>query len=89
MICIIVILQTLITRLEDMLMARKETSDAQKKAMKKYDDKFDTMTIRFPKGTIELLHEHGVESINAYVNKLIEAEMLKNNTDPDGKKDQE
>ena len=89
MICIIVILQTLITRLEDMLMAKKETSDAQKKAMKKYDDKFDTMTIRFPKGTIELLREHGVESINAYVNKLIEAEMLKNNTDPDGKKDQE
>ena len=39
--------------------------------------------------TPELLHEHGVESINAYVNKLIEAEMLKNNTDPDGKKDQE
>ena len=35
------------------------------------------MTIRFPKGTIELLHEHGVESINAYVNKLIEAEILK------------
>lgn len=58
-------------------MAKKETSDAQKKAMKKYEDKFDTISIRFPKGTIELLHEHGVESINAYVNKLIEAEILK------------
>lgn len=80
-------LQILITRLEDMLMAKKETSDAQKKAMKKYDDKFDTMTIRFPKGTIELLHEHGVESINAYVNKLIEAEMLKKSTDQDDDND--
>ena len=68
-------------------MAKKETSDAQKKAMKKYDDKFDTMTIRFPKGTIELLHEHGVESINAYVNKLIEAEMLKKSTDQDDDND--
>ena len=58
-------------------MAKKVTSDAQKKAMKKYEDKFDTISIRFPKGTIELLHEHGVESINAYVNKLIEAEILK------------
>ena len=68
-------------------MTKKETSDAQKKAMKKYDDKFDTMTIRFPKGTIELLHEHGVESINAYVNKLIEAEMLKKSTDQDDDND--
>jgi len=66
---------------------KKETSDAQKKAMKKYDNKFDTMTIRFPKGTIELLHEHGVESINAYVNKLIEAEMIKKVEDPANKKD--
>jgi hypothetical protein len=63
---------------------KKETSDAQKKAMKKYDNKFDTMTIRFPKGTIELLHEHGVESINAYVNKLIEAQMLKKKDTPEG-----
>lgn len=69
-------------------MAKKETSDAQKKAMKKYDDKFDTMTIRFPKGTIELLHEQGVESINAYVNKLIEAEMLKKSADQDDNRDQ-
>ncbi len=68
---------------------KKETSDAQKKAMKKYDNKFDTMTIRFPKGTIELLHEHGVESINAYVNKLIEAEMIKKAEDPANKRDNE
>lgn len=68
---------------------KKETSDAQKKAMKKYDNKFDTMTIRFPKGTIELLHEHGVESINAYVNKLIEAEMIKKAEDPANKRDKE
>ena len=47
------------------------------------------MTIRFPKGTIELLHEHGVESINAYVNKLIEAEMIKKVEDPANKKDKE
>lgn len=68
---------------------KKETSDAQKKAMKKYDNKFDTMTIRFPKGTIELLHEQGVESINAYVNKLIEAEMIKKAEDPANKRDNE
>ncbi len=70
-------------------MAKKETSDAQRKAMKKYDDKFDTMTIRFPKGTIELLHERGVESINAYVNKLIEEEMLKKSSDSDYNNDKE
>ena len=67
-------------------MAKKETSDAQKKAMKKYDTKFDTMTIRFPKGTIDILHDNGVESINAYVNKLIEADILKKDAS-DGKSD--
>ncbi len=68
-------------------MTKKETSDAQKKAMKKYDTKFDTMTIRFPKGTIDILHDHGVESINAYVNKLIEADILKKKDEPNAESD--
>lgn len=63
--------------LKGTIMAKKETSDAQKKAMKKYDSKYDTISIRFDKGTIDLLHEHGVDSINAYVKKLVEADMLK------------
>ncbi len=58
-------------------MTKKETSDAQKKAMKKYDSKYDTISIRFDKGTIDLLHEHGVDSVNAYVKKLVEADILK------------
>jgi hypothetical protein len=60
---------------------KKGTSDAQKKAMKKYDSKYDTISIRFEHGTVEFLREHGVESINAYVKKLVETDMLKQKED--------
>ncbi len=48
-----------------------------KRLRKKYDEKFDTISTRFPKKTIETHPEHGVESINAYLNKLIEAKIIK------------
>ncbi len=69
-------------------MTKKETSDAQKKAMKKYDSKYDTISIRFDKGTIDLLHEHGVDSVNAYVKKLVEADILKKKEATEEKSDQ-
>ena len=56
---------------------KDKTSDAQKKALKNYEKKHDTISIRFEQGTIEFLREHGVDSINAYVKKLVEADMLK------------
>ncbi len=62
-------------------MDKKETSDAQKRAMKKYETKFDTLTVRFPKGTIDLIHEHGISSVNAYINKLIEADLIRKSDD--------
>ncbi len=58
-------------------MAEKKTSEAQRKAINKYEKRHDTISIHFEEGTIEFLRSHGVDSINAYVKKLVEADMLK------------
>lgn len=39
--------------------------------MSRYDEKFERMTVRMPKGTIECIKSVTNESYNAYVNRLI------------------
>lgn len=51
------------------------TSDAMKKAIAKYDEKFDRIYIRFDKGTTDRIKALGA-SVNAYT-KLAVLEKLK------------
>lgn len=57
------------------------TTDAQKKASKKYEnEKIDSIKLRLPKGKKELVQkcaELNHESINGMVNRLIDQELIK------------
>lgn len=50
---------------------KKKTKSSTRKAIKKYNEKFERMTVRMPKGTIERIKSVTNESYNAYVNRLI------------------
>ena len=45
--------------------------------MRRYDEKFERMTVRMPKGTIECIKSVTNESYNAYVNRLILEDLEK------------
>lgn len=59
---------------------KKSVSEAQRRATATYLQKFDDLRIRVPKGQKELIAQqaaaHG-ESVNAYVWRLISADMSK------------
>lgn len=45
----------------------KMTTEAQKRAMYKYDDKFERVNCRFVKGTKERIERVGYKSINTFI----------------------
>lgn len=53
----------------------RKTTEAQRKAINKYDKKFERMTCRFESGTKEAIQKAGYKSVNDFV-KLAVAEKL-------------
>lgn len=53
----------------------RKTTEAQRKAINKYDMKFERMTCRFEGGTKEAIQRAGYKSVNDFV-KLAVAEKL-------------
>lgn len=53
----------------------KKTSEAKRRAIYKYDDKFERVNCRFVKGTKERIEKLGYKSINDFI-KLAVAEKL-------------
>ena len=52
------------------------TADYTKKAIKKYNAKFDRVAVNLPKGTKERIKSKG-ESINGYITRLVLADLDK------------
>lgn len=48
-------------------MEERKTTDAQRKAIYKYDDKFERVNCRFPTGTKERIKKIGYKSINTFI----------------------
>lgn len=53
----------------------KKTTDAQRKAIYKYDDKFERINCRFETGTKNRIEKAGYSSVNKFI-KLAVAEKL-------------
>ena len=62
---------------------KPKTSEAMRKAINKYDDKFDKFYVRFEKGTVDRIKKLGF-SANAYV-KLAVMEKLAHDEEVLGK----
>ena len=61
---------------------KKKTKSSTRAAIKKYNEKFERMTVRMPKGTRERIKSVTNESYNAYVNRLTLEDLKKvRNTD--------
>lgn len=45
----------------------KKTTDAQRKAVYKYDEKFERVNCRFEKGTKDRIKKVGYKSVNAFI----------------------
>ena len=45
----------------------KKTTEAQRKAIYKYDDKFERVNCRFPSGTKQRITKAGYSSINQFI----------------------
>lgn len=45
----------------------RKTTEAQRKAIYKYDDKFERVNCRFPVGTKERIRKIGYKSINTFI----------------------
>lgn len=56
---------------------KKKTKTSTRAAIKKYNEKFERMTVRMPKGTRERIKSVTNESYNAYVNRLIFEDLEK------------
>ena len=59
-------------------------SDARRRANDKWRDKFDEMRFRVPKGKKEIIAAYAAaqgESVNAFINRLIDEEMAKAETE--------
>ena len=69
---------------EYIIMAEPKTSEAMRKAIDKYDEKFDKTFIRFDKGTADRIKALGF-SVNAYT-RLAVAEKLAHDEEVLGKK---
>mgnify|MGYP001729533359 CR=1 FL=1 len=57
------------------IMETLKTTEAQRKAIYKYDDKFERVNCRFESGTKERIEKAGYKSINNFI-KLAVAEKL-------------
>lgn len=58
-------------------------SEARRRANDKWRDKFDEMRFRVPKGQKEVISNYAAangESVNAFINRLINEELSKLNT---------
>ncbi len=58
-------------------------SEAQKRAISKYQDKLDTLRFRVPRGDGEIIKEHAAsqgESLNHFVIRAIKETMERDNT---------
>ena len=55
----------------------RKTTEAQRKAVYKYDDKFERVNCRFEIGTKEAITKAGYKSVNNFI-KLAVAEKLEN-----------
>lgn len=59
-------------------------SDARRRANDKWRDKFDEMRFRVPRGKKEIIAAYAAaqgESVNAFINRLIDEEMAKAETE--------
>lgn len=56
---------------------RLKTSEAQRKAIKKHNDKFDSIMVRCEAGTKEKIQKYTGLSANAYIKNLIDADLKK------------
>lgn len=54
-----------------------KTSESTRKAIEKYNQQFERLTVRLPKGTSDKVRMLTGESVNALVNRLIAAEIAK------------
>ena len=56
---------------------KNKTKNSTRASVSRYDEKFERMTVRMPKGTIECIKSVTNESYNAYVNRLILEDLEK------------
>lgn len=56
---------------------KNKTKNSTRKAIDKYNEKFERMTVRMTKGTMERIKTVTNESYNAYVNRLILEDLEK------------
>ncbi len=56
---------------------KNKTKNSTRAAVSRYDEKFERMTVRMPKGTIECIKSVTNESYNEYVNRLILEDLEK------------
>lgn len=52
-------------------------TEAQKKAVYKYDDKFERVNCRFPAGTKERIKKTGYDSINKFILSAVAEKLAK------------
>lgn len=58
-------------------MQERKTTEAQRKAIYKYDDKFERVNCRFPIGTKEKIKKLGYSSINKFILMAVKEKMEK------------
>lgn len=56
-------------------MEKSKTSVALKRAIKKYDEKFERVNCRFPTGTKDKIKEMGYTSINKFIIAAVEEKL--------------
>lgn len=56
---------------------KNKTKNSTRAAVSRYDEKFERMTVRMTKGTMERIKTVTNESYNAYVNRLILEDLEK------------
>ncbi len=54
---------------------KTKTSNAQKNAVKKYEQKHDRINTLLPKGTIERIKATGAKSVNSFIVNAVEKEL--------------
>lgn len=54
-----------------------KTAEYTKKAIQKYNQKFDRVAVNLPKGTKERIFAATGKSCNAWINEIVAAELVK------------
>lgn len=57
--------------------SKKKTTEAQRKAIYKYDDKFERVNCRFPKGTFDRIGQFDYKSMNAFIVQAVMEKLEK------------